>query len=96
MFKKLQEKWKVSPGRMGLILVTFAVGGSLCGWLGKKFMNLLNLENGPLWILLYILVVTLLWPFCVLAVSLVTGQFRFFRAYISKMLTRMRVKKKQE
>lgn len=89
MFNKLQSKWRVSGLRFVLILVTFATGGSLCGYLGKKIMNLLALDKGLLWVILYIFIITLLWPLCVLLISIPLGQFAFFKKYIGKMAARM-------
>ncbi len=94
MLNKLQQKWKVSKGRMMLILITFATGGSICGWLGKLILSTISLEKGVLWFIIYIILVTLLWPICVLAVSLFTGQFLFFKEYLNKMYKRMKGVKK--
>lgn len=89
MLNKLQQKWKVSKGRLLLILITFATGGSACGWLGKLILSNLNIEKGVIWFLLYIILITLLWPVCVLVISLLTGQFSFFKRYLTKMFNRM-------
>ncbi len=89
MLNRLQKKWGVGPGRLFLILVTFAVGGSLCGWAARKLMGLSGLEKSALWWVLYILLVTLLWPMAVLLVSVLTGQFRFFKNYLRKVARRM-------
>ena len=78
MFEKLKQRWRVNGTNLVLILCTFALGGSLCGIAGKKVIGLTGLDKGFLWILLYILIVTLLWPFCVLLVSYPFGQFSFF------------------
>lgn len=93
MFKKLQSKWKVSAGRLSLILISFAVGGSLCGIAGRKIMGLTGIDKGVLWFIVYIIVVTVIWPLCVILVSIPLGQFVFFRNYIKKLFGRMRVKK---
>lgn len=89
MFQKLQNKWKVSAGRLLLIIATFAIGGSLCGYLGRKLIALTNVEKGVGWVLLYLLMVTFLWPFCVILISIPMGQFRFFKEYLKKMYERM-------
>ncbi len=47
------------------------------------------MEKGVLWVFVYILIVTLLWPACVLLTSLVFGQFNFFKNYISKLFNRL-------
>ena len=39
MFKRLQEKWKVSALRVLLIILTFAIGGSLTGYAGRGVTN---------------------------------------------------------
>lgn len=89
MLDKLQSKWGVGPIRLILILCTFAIGGSLAGYLAKAIMNLIHV--GPNWIyfILYILIVTLIWPLSVISVSVFFGQFKFFSAYLKKMGTRI-------
>src|SRR5688500_18489712 len=91
MFQRLQQKWKVNGLHLVLILCTFAIGGSLTGFVGRKLMNLFPLEQGWLWIVVYILVVTIVWPFAVLLVSIPFGQYRFFTGYLKKMGKRMRI-----
>jgi hypothetical protein len=85
MFQRLQEKWKVNGWQLTLILVTFALGGSSCGFLGRQVLGLLQIESGFIRIPLYIVLVTLLWPVCVLVISIPLGQFRFFRSYLAKV-----------
>lgn len=94
MFQKLQTKWKVSGGRLLLILVTFATGGSLCGYAGRRLLQLTALEKGALWVVCYIILVTLLWPVCVLLISIPLGQFNFFKSYIKKLGNRITGRKK--
>lgn len=96
MFEKLRHRWGVSPGRLVLILCTFAIGGSLCGYAARNIMLWLDLEGGFFWWLLYLILVTLLWPLSVLLVSIFFGQFAFFRQYIGRMFRRMRLNKKGE
>lgn len=85
MFEKLKKKWKVDGWKLALILVTFAVGGSLTGFVGKKIMNALSIQQDWLWAIIYILVVTLIWPLMVIIVSIPFGQFRFFSGYVRKL-----------
>jgi uncharacterized membrane protein YwzB len=89
MFKKLQDKWKVSSWRLLLILITFAVGGSLTGYVGKKIMSFTGIDAAGIYIPVYIIVVTLIWPVMVIVVSVFTGQFVFFKEYLKKMGRRM-------
>jgi hypothetical protein len=85
MFEALRKKWKVSPGQLALILLTFAIGGSLCGYVGKKIMNALSIQQDWLWAIIYILLITIIWPLAVLLISIPFGQFSFFRRYINKI-----------
>ena len=89
MLKKLQEKWKVGISRLVLIITTFALGGSLCGYLGRKVLGFTNMEKGVLWVIVYILLVTLLWPLCVIVISIPLGQFAFFKNYLKKVWGRI-------
>ena len=90
MFKKLQEKWKVNGFNLLLIITTFAVGGSLCGFVGRKLLGLINVEKGVLWFILYILLVTILWPIAVIIVSIPLGQFTFFKKYLQRVFAKLR------
>jgi len=96
MFQRLQQKWKVNGLQVLLILCTFAVGGSLTGYAGKKLMNLLFVEQRWLWVVIYILIITIIWPVAVLVVSLFFGQHRFFLKYIRKIGSRIGIVKPKE
>ncbi len=85
MFEKLQKKWKVNGLQLALILCTFAIGGSATGFVGKKIMNALQIQQDWLWAVVYILLITIIWPMAVLVVSIPFGQFRFFVNYIRKL-----------
>jgi hypothetical protein len=89
MFEGLQKKWKVSGLQLVLILCTFAIGGSLTGFAGKKIMNQLSIGQDWLWGIVYILLITILWPLAVLLVSIPFGQFSFFLKYIKKIGAKM-------
>lgn len=85
MFKKLQQKWKVGPVQIVLIIICFALGGSITGYAGRKIINLFPIEQDWLWIVTYIMVITLIWPFAVLTVSVFFGQNKFFRGYVKRL-----------
>ncbi|NND94556.1 MAG: hypothetical protein HKN45_06785 [Flavobacteriales bacterium] len=89
MLEKLKARWGVSGLGLVLILCTFAIGGSLSGFLAKKVMTLMSIDGGWIYIPLYIVVVSLLWPLCVISVSVLFGQFGFFSRYLQKMGTKM-------
>src|SRR6187401_2809314 len=89
MFEKLRQRWKVNALQLVLIICTFAIGGSLTGYAAKKLMNLLSLEADWLWAIIYILLVTIIWPIMVLIISIPFGQFRFFSNYTRKLGQKM-------
>ena len=88
MFKKLKQHWKVNSLNLALILATFALGGSLCGYAGRKLLLLMNIDKGAVWIIIYIVFIILLWPLCVILISIPLGQFTFFKKYIVKIFKR--------
>ncbi len=90
MFTRLKNKWKVSSLGLFLIIFTFAIGGSLCGYAGRKILGMFPLQKGMLWGILYILLITILWPLAVIVVSIPMGQLRFFKSYIRRMVRRIR------
>lgn len=96
MFKQLQQKWKVNSLQLTIVLITFALGGSLTGYIGRKLMNLFSIDNAWLWAITYIIIIIILWPLMVLMVSIPFGQFRFFLNYIRKIGIRMHLVKSTE
>jgi len=88
MFQDLKEKWKVDWLQFTLIISTFAFGGSLCGYAGKKILSAFTIESGLGTVILYILIVCIIWPFSVLLISIPFGQFSFFKDYIQRILRR--------
>jgi len=89
MFNRLKQKWNVGPVALFLILCTFAIGGSLSGYAGRWILSLFSINSKILYTIIYIAAVTLIWPVMVLAVSILFGQFPFFKKYISRLLARM-------
>ena len=93
MFEKLRQRWNVNGFNLFLIICNFALGGSACAWLGRKTLAFLEIEKGVLWAILYILLITLLWPICVIVISIPLGQFTFFRKYLQRVGKRITGKK---
>ena len=87
--KRLQEKWKLGTGQFWLVILTFALGGSLSGRLCSFLLKLVFLEKNWAFWLVYPLFLTILWPFSVIFVSFFTGQFRFFKGYLSRVGSRL-------
>jgi folate-dependent phosphoribosylglycinamide formyltransferase PurN len=86
---KLQEKWGVGSVQFWLIILTFALGGSLSGRLTSFLIKLVILEKNWAFWLIYPLLLTILWPISVLFVSLFTGQFRFFKGYLGRVASKL-------
>jgi hypothetical protein len=89
MFEKLKSRWNVNNTDLLLILCTFALGGSLCGRAGQFLLAPLFETKGFVFWICYLLTVTLLWPLCVLLVSIPLGQYRFFTNYLKKIWKRI-------
>jgi len=89
MFSGLKNRWKVNGWRLLLILITFAVAGSATGYVGRLIMEVLDIDTVWLYILIYVLLVSLIWPFMVIMFSIVFGQFHFFKNYLARMGRRM-------
>ena len=85
MFERLQKKWKVSGWQVFLILIIFALGGSITGYAGRKLMSIFEIEMIVLNVIIYVVVITIIWPMAVLIVSIPFGQFSFFKKYISSI-----------
>ena len=96
MFKKLKAHWKVDDINLFMIIATFALGGSLCGYAGRKILLLTDLEKGPVWFMLYLILIFLLWPVCVLLISIPLGQFAFFKRYINRIWMKISGNKKDK
>lgn len=94
MLHRLKNKWQVSWFQFTLIFSTFALGGSLCGYLGRLLLSYTNLERNLLYFVIYVVVVTILWPFCVLLISIPFGQFSFFKRYLGRIKDKMVNKQK--
>ncbi|MCX8019258.1 MAG: hypothetical protein N2747_02040 [Chitinophagaceae bacterium] len=85
MFDNLRKKWKVSGRQFAIILCVFALGGSLTGFIGKKIMNEFQIGKDWLWAVMYLILITLIWPVAVVVVSIPFGQYSFFVNYIRKI-----------
>jgi formyltetrahydrofolate-dependent phosphoribosylglycinamide formyltransferase len=89
MLDRLKKRWKASGWKLILILITFAIGGSLTGIVGKKLMAFTGIQNTVAYIFVYVIVITIIWPAMVLIISIPLGQFCFFKKYIGKIGTRI-------
>lgn len=96
MLERLKNKWKVNNWQLLLVICTFAIGGSLCGFIGRKLMPVFAIEHPIAWGVIYFIVVTIIWPICVLLVSIPFGQFSFFTKYLSQLMQKLMGRKKPQ
>jgi formyltetrahydrofolate-dependent phosphoribosylglycinamide formyltransferase len=94
MLQKLQQRWKVNGITLVLVILTFAIGGSICGFAARQILTITAIEEIWIWTLIYIVLITLLWPFSVLLVSVPFGQFAFFKNYLVKVWNKLSGKKR--
>jgi len=85
MFQRLKNKWGVNWWQFTLIFTTFALGGSLCARAGSWLLAFLMTEKTWIYWILYVPLITLLWPLCVLLISIPLGQFIFFKNYLQRI-----------
>jgi formyltetrahydrofolate-dependent phosphoribosylglycinamide formyltransferase len=85
MFDRLKKKWNVNELQLTLIICTFAIGGSITGYTARKLLGLFSIEQRWLWIIIYILLLTIIWPIAVYLISFPFGQSPFFTRYLKKI-----------
>jgi formyltetrahydrofolate-dependent phosphoribosylglycinamide formyltransferase len=85
MFDRLKKKWNVNGPQLTLVLCTFAIGGSVTGYTARKLLGLVDIGQRWLWILIYIILLTLIWPVAVYLISFPFGQSAFFTRYLKKI-----------
>ena len=54
-------------------------------------MDVLSVEKDWLWTIIYILLVTIIWPLAVLIFSFFFGQFKFFKGYVKRLGQKIRI-----
>ena len=89
---KLKKHWGISSNsQLALILIVFAVNGSLSGLFTNPILNFLGIyhenTNKFLFSILYILVVSVIYFLLLIIVSAIFGQFSFFRNFAKKSLS---------
>ncbi len=89
MFNPLKRKWNVGTGQLFLILCTFTIGGSLSGYVGRWSLSFSPISSKAIYLLTYMVLVTVIWPAMVLCVSIFFGQFAFFKKYVGNLMRRL-------
>ena len=92
--KKLKERWGITSNwQLAVIFVVFAINGSLSAKISSFLMDLIGLNKQNMhwtlyWITLLVLVLPL-YPFMLIAIGYLFGQFEFFFKFGKKMLKSM-------
>lgn len=92
--KKLKERWGITSNiQIILILIVFAINGSLSAWLAKPAMELIGLykesTNGFIYWPLRILIIFPVYQLTLPIVGFIFGQFKFFWNFEKKFLSKI-------
>lgn len=92
--KNLKKRWNIESNyQLTMILIVFAVNGSVSGKLAKPLLSLFDItKEGIGWYLYYPLAAIIVFPvyFSLMPLtSWIFGQFKFFWAFEKKTLSRM-------
>lgn len=90
MFNKMKNRWNVNWLQFTFIFITFALGGSACAKLGSWLLSFILTEKSIIYWIIYVPLISILWPLCVLVISIPLGQFSFFKNYIMRIWTKIR------
>lgn len=99
--KRFKEKWGITSNyQLIIIILVFAVTGSLSLLVADPLLSFLGLEEGLLSPYIFwpirILIIFPIYQILILIVGSFFGQFRFFWAFEKKMLIRLGFKKFQD
>ncbi|MDT7831991.1 diacylglyceryl transferase [Flavobacteriaceae bacterium S356] len=92
--EKLKERWGITSNlQIILILIVFAINGSLSAWLAKPAMELIGLyketTNGLIYWPLRILIIFPVYQLTLPIVGYIFGQFKFFWEFEKKFLSKL-------
>ena len=89
---KLKNHWNISSNsQLILILLVFAVNGSLSGIITKPILTFLGIHKANVSIIIYwfvyIIIISIIYFSLLIIVSRIFGQFTFFRKFAKKSLS---------
>lgn len=93
--KRLKERWGITSNwRLFIILVVFAITGSLSAKLAKPLTEFVGISS-DFWLYwpVRILIILPIYKVILLIVAWVFGEFDFFLKFVKKMLSRMGFKR---
>lgn len=96
MLRKWRQRWGLTAAQSVVVLLVFAITGTLTAWLARTITGWLGLDATDHWALrlaVRLAVLVFAYPFILLTVGVIAGQGRFFILFLKKMIG---IKKKQE
>lgn len=96
--KKLKEKWNITSNlQLLVILIVFAITGSLALWISKPLLTLLSIKKDLLSVWIFwparIIIIFTTYQILILLIGGIFGQFKFFWEFEKKFLIRLGFKK---
>jgi formyltetrahydrofolate-dependent phosphoribosylglycinamide formyltransferase len=94
MLQRLQQKWKVGPVQLVLILCVFAITGTTTAYISKAITSWVGFTDATHWgpkLLVRLAVLVFGYQIILLCVAFLFGQFSFFWNYERKLLVKMRI-----
>ena len=92
--KRLKEKWGIKSNfQFIIILIIFAVTGSLSVWVVKPILEIVGLDksdvNAYIFWPIRIVIIFPIYQVMIVVIGALFGQFKFFWAFEKKMLVRL-------
>lgn len=94
MLQRLQQKWKVGPVQLVLILCVFAITGTTTAYISKAIISWVGFTDATPWgpkLLVRLAVLIFGYQIILLIVAFFFGQFSFFWKFERKLLVRLRI-----
>ena len=94
LIERLKNKWQIKSNfQLAVIFVVFAINGTLSSRIVDFALNFFGFFKIKLGFLLYYLlffgIVTIIYPFLIIVIGAIFGQFDFFFNFSKKMLHRI-------
>lgn len=95
--EKLKQRWGLTSNfQVLLIIIVFSINGSFAAWIAKPVTEFIGLpqESTSPWLFwpVRILLIFVIYQFTLPLVGFCFGQFKFFKAFSTKTLSRMGLK----
>ena len=97
MLKRLQDKWKVGPKQLFIILCVFAITGTSTAFISRAITGWVGFNDDTYWLWKFLLRFSILvfgYQAILLTVAFLFGQFSFFWQFEKKFLSRLGILKK--